>query len=50
MILSENRHPLFRDHDVNAKSPDGPGVGYIEGDADDVRTEPLIMTVGPVGE
>ena len=38
MILSENRHPLFRDHDVNAKSPDGPGVGYIEGDADDVRT------------
>ena len=30
------------------QSPDGPGVGYIEGDADDVRTG-LIMTVGRVG-
>jgi len=34
---------------ANAKSPDGPGVGYIEGEAEDVRAERPIRTrwLGP---
>jgi hypothetical protein len=43
MILSENREPLFRDHPqvmrANAKSPDWPGVGYIE-------SQPIFVTTG----
>ena len=46
MILTENRWPVFQDHAgfgllrENAKSPDGPGKAYIEGDADDVSGLP----------